>query len=85
MIKTRIAAALLAVTLPAAATMSTAANAQMMEPPPPGVIAAQDEAMERCAAQFRSFDPETGTYTSYSGETVVCPYLRSGMDDDMDQ
>ena len=85
MIKTRIAAAQLAVTLHAAATMSTAANAQMMEPPPSGVIAAQDEAMERCGAQVRSFDPETGTYTSFSGETVVCPYLRSGMDDDMDQ
>lgn len=35
-----------------------------------------DSAYERCAERFRSFDPATGTYTSYSGETVVCPYLR---------
>lgn len=35
-----------------------------------------DDAYARCAARFRSFDPSTGTYTSYAGETVVCPYLR---------
>ena len=34
-----------------------------------------DAAMSRCAAEFRSFDPETGTYTDYDGETVLCPYL----------
>ena len=29
----------------------------------------------RCSRAFRSFDPETGTYTSYDGETLRCPYL----------
>ncbi len=29
-----------------------------------------------CEQRFRSFDPATGTYTTYSGEQVVCPYLR---------
>ena len=28
-----------------------------------------------CASRFRSFDPATGTYTAYTGEQVVCPYL----------
>jgi hypothetical protein len=28
-----------------------------------------------CARRFRSFDPATGTYTAYTGEQVVCPYL----------
>ena len=28
-----------------------------------------------CEARFRSFDPATGTYTTYSGEQVLCPYL----------
>jgi hypothetical protein len=32
--------------------------------------------MELCARRFRSFDPATGTYTTYSGEQLVCPYLR---------
>jgi hypothetical protein len=32
--------------------------------------------MELCARRFRSFDPATGTYTTYAGEQVVCPYLR---------
>lgn len=36
----------------------------------------QDEGLSRCAAQFRSFEPETGYYTMYSGERVLCPYLR---------
>ena len=36
----------------------------------------QDEGLSRCAAQFRSFEPETGYYTTYSGERVLCPYLR---------
>jgi hypothetical protein len=30
---------------------------------------------ERCAAQFRSFNPRTGTYTTYAGEVRICPYL----------
>ncbi len=29
-----------------------------------------------CERHFRSFNPSTGTYTTYSGEQVVCPYLR---------
>jgi BA14K-like protein len=29
-----------------------------------------------CQDRFRSFDPATGTYTTYEGETVPCPYLR---------
>jgi hypothetical protein len=28
-----------------------------------------------CARQFRSFDPASGTYVTYSGERVMCPYL----------
>ena len=28
-----------------------------------------------CERRFRSFDPLTGTYTSYTGEQVLCPYL----------
>ncbi len=28
-----------------------------------------------CARHFRSFNPATGTYTTYSGEQVLCPYL----------
>lgn len=30
----------------------------------------------RCAAEFRSFDPETGTYITKSGHERLCPYLR---------
>jgi hypothetical protein len=33
------------------------------------------EAMDRCAAEFVSFDPQTGTYATGSGEPRVCPYL----------
>lgn len=36
----------------------------------------QDDGLSRCAAQFRSFEPETGYYTTYSGERVLCPYLQ---------
>jgi hypothetical protein len=28
--------------------------------------------LEYCAAKYRSFDPETGTYVTYSGEVVPC-------------
>lgn len=31
--------------------------------------------MQRCADTFRSFNPDTGTYVTYQGETRVCPYL----------
>lgn len=30
---------------------------------------------ERCAAEFRSFNPATGTYTGYDGVVRPCPYL----------
>ena len=36
---------------------------------------AGDDDMRRCAYEFRSFDPVTGTYTNYEGEERVCPYL----------
>ena len=32
-------------------------------------------AWDRCAAQFRSLRPD-GTYTTFSGEQRLCPYLR---------
>jgi hypothetical protein len=28
--------------------------------------------IEYCSAKYRSFDPETGTYVTYSGEVVPC-------------
>ncbi len=28
-----------------------------------------------CAREFRSFDPASGTYTTYDGAQVLCPYL----------
>jgi hypothetical protein len=34
------------------------------------------DAASRCAAQFRSFEPDTGYYTTYAGERVLCPYLQ---------
>jgi hypothetical protein len=34
------------------------------------------DALARCASQFRSFNAHTGTYTTYEGETRLCPYLR---------
>jgi hypothetical protein len=33
-------------------------------------------AMRRCAAEFRSFDAETGTYVGLDGRIRICPYLR---------
>ena len=32
-------------------------------------------AAQRCAAQFRSFEWDTGLYTTYEGEKRLCPYL----------
>jgi hypothetical protein len=32
-------------------------------------------AMERCAQQYRSFEWDTGLYTTYGGEKRLCPYL----------
>ena len=33
-------------------------------------------AIERCDARFRSFERDTGLYTTYGGEKRLCPYLR---------
>jgi hypothetical protein len=51
--------------------------------PPPAVVddddddvGIQGDAVTRCAAQFRSFEPETGYYTTYAGDRVLCPYLQ---------
>lgn len=35
-----------------------------------------DDAVERCAARYRSFDRRTGTYLSSGGQRRLCPYLR---------
>ncbi len=32
--------------------------------------------MAACAANYISFDPVTGTYTTYEGFQVLCPFLR---------
>jgi hypothetical protein len=40
------------------------------------VVSVGDDAVARCAARFRSFNPRTGTYVTYGGETKLCPYLR---------
>ncbi len=40
----------------------------------PGYVYA-DSAWDRCASEFRSFRAD-GTYTTYDGRQVVCPYLR---------
>jgi len=34
------------------------------------------QGMAACARRFSSFDPGSGTYVTYSGERVMCPYLR---------
>jgi BA14K-like protein len=34
-----------------------------------------DSGYDRCARAFRSFDPDSGTYTGYDGQTRRCPYL----------
>jgi hypothetical protein len=36
---------------------------------------ASDGAMRRCAANYRSFDPRSGTYIDRNGDVRVCPYL----------
>jgi hypothetical protein len=33
-------------------------------------------AMQRCDDRFRSFEWDTGRYTTYGGDSVLCPYLR---------
>lgn len=37
---------------------------------------AREEDIDRCAYEFRSFDPRSGTYINRYGDEVVCPYLR---------
>lgn len=39
-------------------------------------VASASSAVARCEERFRSFNPSTGRYTTYSGEKRVCPYLR---------
>jgi len=34
-----------------------------------------DNAMRRCARDYRSFEWETGTYITYGGQVRLCPYL----------
>lgn len=41
----------------------------------PGYVVADRDGVAECAARFRSFDPSTGTYVTYNGETRTCPYL----------
>lgn len=36
---------------------------------------ARSEEESRCIAEFRSFDPVSGTYTTEDGERMKCPYL----------
>ena len=37
--------------------------------------AARADGYSRCAAEFHSFNPETGTYIGYDGVVRACPYL----------
>lgn len=34
------------------------------------------DARSRCAARFKSFEWDTGLYTTYGGDKRLCPYLR---------
>jgi hypothetical protein len=59
------------------------AQVQYVEVDPPAAMPDDDDyaefpgdAASRCAAQFRSFEPDTGYYTTYDGDRVVCPYLQ---------
>lgn len=36
----------------------------------------EDWRWEKCDRKFRSFEWDTGMYTTYGGERRVCPYLR---------
>jgi len=56
---------------------------QYYEPDPPAIIqddnddsAFGGDAASRCAAQFRAYEPDTGYYTTYDGDRVLCPYLQ---------
>lgn len=37
---------------------------------------AANSAMQRCANTYRSFEWDTGLYTTYGGQKRLCPYLR---------
>jgi uncharacterized protein YoaH (UPF0181 family) len=39
------------------------------------IVIADQDAVSQCAATFRSFDADSGTYVTYAGETLRCPYL----------
>lgn len=41
-----------------------------------GYEGAPYSAKERCARRFRSFERDSGLYTTYGGQTKLCPYLR---------
>jgi BA14K-like protein len=67
----------------ASAASSSVTQVQYYEPDPPAAVQddddtveLQDDAASRCAAQFRSFEPDTGYYTTYDGDRVLCPYLQ---------
>lgn len=45
----------------------------VLAPPVPGPY--PSSGILACERHFRSFDPATGTYMTYSGERVLCPYL----------
>jgi hypothetical protein len=44
---------------------------EVYDAPPPG-----GDPRALCAQNFRSFEWNTGLYTTYSGERKLCPYLR---------
>jgi hypothetical protein len=46
---------------------------EVYDGPPPGYTG---DPRELCAQNFRSFEWNTGLYTTYSGEKKPCPYLR---------
>ena len=41
-----------------------------------GYDGVHNSAKERCARRFRSFEWDTGRYTTYGGHKKLCPYLR---------
>ncbi|ADP71526.1 BA14K family protein [Rhodomicrobium vannielii ATCC 17100] len=53
------------------AIIANEANRAYAAPPP----AAYDDGYGRCAATFRSFNPNTGTYIDLNGYERPCPYL----------
>ena len=42
----------------------------------PGHYYSSDDARSRCSARFKSFEWDTGLYTTYGGDKRLCPYLR---------